>query len=271
MRALTIILLSATAALTAEPVTWRSDYTQARKEAADAKKAVCLVIGSDNCFYCKKLEGVTLADSAVATSLKNGFVTIKVQASNDPELVKALRINLFPTTVLAGPDGTIHAFINGYVSPEQMQAHLVKTLSAVAGEEKAEKAVVQSVKPQALLDVAKSLHDAKRFAEALDVCGELMRSHPGTSEAKSAATISEEIRSNPMKLAQASRQADEKAAALQLALSESLLRNGENVAAREALEKVLTLISSGPIAESAQVHLAKLRQPVTAFPATLKK
>lgn len=321
MRAIFIVMLGAVAAGAAEPLAWRTDYSSGRKDAVEAKKPVCLVISSDNCVYCKKLEATTFADAQVNAALKNGYVPIKIDASREPELVKALRVNLYPTTVLAGHDGTIHAIINGYVAADQMHEHLKKTVHVIAENDRMEvdvltakaafeagdlvkssallrpiadakdrpsqaaakellvkveraisaKAVVQAVRPQALLDVAKTLHDHSRFAEALDVCAEVVRSHPGTAESKAASLMMDDIRSSPAKLATASRQADEKAAALQLALSESLLKQGDTVAAKSALEGVLRLTSAGPTADAAQIHLTKLRQPTVAIPATLKK
>ena len=46
----------------------------------------------------------------------------------------------------------------------------------------------------------------------MDVANEVIRSHPQSSEAKAAAALVEEIRTDPEKLRSASRQADEKAA-----------------------------------------------------------
>src|SRR5438552_2640827 len=141
MRAFLFIAFVATSATAAEPA-WRSDYSAARKEALEANKAVCLVVGSENCFYCKKLESVTMTDAAVTALLQQSYVAIKIDGGKEAELMKALKVQLFPTTVLAGADGTIHAIINGYVTPEQMREHLKHTLVVIADDEKLERDLV---------------------------------------------------------------------------------------------------------------------------------
>jgi len=115
-------------------VAWRSDYNTARKEAADRGLPLLIVVGSDDCFYCRKLDATTFKNAAVAQLTASGFVPLKVNASQDATLSKALRVNVYPTTVLAGADGKIHAFIEGYLEPERYSEHMRRaaTLSATA-------------------------------------------------------------------------------------------------------------------------------------------
>lgn len=122
---------------TAQPVAgvaWRSDYNAARKEAADRGLPLLIVVGTDDCFYCRKLDATTFRNPAVAQLAANGFVPLKVNASQDVTLSKALRVNVYPTTVLAGADGKIHAFIEGYLEPDRYAEHMrrASTLSATA-------------------------------------------------------------------------------------------------------------------------------------------
>src|SRR5262249_48613332 len=39
----------------ADPVNWRTDYNAARKEATEKGLPLFVVVGTDNCFYCRKL------------------------------------------------------------------------------------------------------------------------------------------------------------------------------------------------------------------------
>jgi len=113
-----------------DPVVWRTDYNAARKEAADKGLPLCIVIGSENCFYCKKLEGGPLRNAAVLAELSSNFVPLKVDATTDPALPRALKVQLYPTTVLAGPDGKIHAYIEGYVDAERLLDNLKRAVTA---------------------------------------------------------------------------------------------------------------------------------------------
>ena len=114
------------------PLAWRTDYNAARKEAQEKGLPLMVVVGTDNCFYCRKLEGGPLKDPAIANLIAGGFVPLKLDATRAPELAKALKVQLYPTTVLAAPDGKIHAFIEGYIEADRLGEQLRRTATAVA-------------------------------------------------------------------------------------------------------------------------------------------
>jgi thioredoxin-related protein len=112
-------------------VVWRTDYAAARKEAQEKGLPIVLVISSDNCFYCRKLEAGPLKDPSVTQLIASNFIPLKLNASHAPDIAKALKVNLYPTTVLAGPDGKIHAFIEGYIESDRYAEQLKRTLTTV--------------------------------------------------------------------------------------------------------------------------------------------
>jgi hypothetical protein len=113
-------------------IAWRTDYNAARKEAADRGLPLLLVVGTDDCFYCRKLEATTFKNAAVAQLSATGFIPLKVDANREPALAKALRVNVYPTSVLAGADGKIHAFIEGYLEPDRYAEHMRRAATASA-------------------------------------------------------------------------------------------------------------------------------------------
>ncbi|CAN5222562.1 hypothetical protein BH11PLA2_BH11PLA2_17540 [soil metagenome] len=235
MRSTLMLILLATSLRAAEPVTWLTDYNVGRKEASEAGKAVCLVIGGEHCIFCRKLEATTLADPSVNALLKQSYVAIKVDGAREADLVRALRVQLYPTTVLAGADGSIHAILNGYVTPEQLRENLSKTLVTIADlDKKARDTTVAKTAP-----IAPPVPDVGLIE--LD------------------------------KLKAATREADEKAAALHLALADALQKHGDTAGAAKALEKVVQLCPNTLKAEAAQIQLTKLKGPLVATPASMKK
>ena len=103
----------------AEPTfRWRTDYAAARKESLETGLPLLMQIGSDDCLYCRKMEATTLRDAAVQAAMTAQYIPLKIDGNREQTLVKALKIQVYPTTVLAGPDGTIHSIINGYVAAE---------------------------------------------------------------------------------------------------------------------------------------------------------
>src|SRR5690606_8386497 len=89
-----------------------------------------LVVGTDNCFYCRKLEANTFRDPAVSAYLADGFVPLKIDANRDPALARALKVKAYPTMVLAGPDGKVHAFIEGYLEADRLTEHMKRAVTA---------------------------------------------------------------------------------------------------------------------------------------------
>ncbi|QJW93820.1 thioredoxin family protein [Frigoriglobus tundricola] len=116
----------------AAPLVWRTDYNSARKEAQEKGLPLMVVVGTTDCFYCRKLEAGPFKDPAVTDLLAGGFVPLKLDASRAPDLAKALKVQLYPTMVLAAPDGKIHAFIEGYVEADRLAEQLKRTATAVA-------------------------------------------------------------------------------------------------------------------------------------------
>lgn len=274
MRALTALVILTVTVTAAEPVSWRSDYTAARKEASEAQKGVCLVISSENCIYCRKLEAGPLQDPVIMATLREHFVAIKVDAAREAELVRMLKVNLYPTTLLAGPDGTIHAVIKGYVAPDVFREHLRVTRETIAAAQQSSpepNPTRPALRPQVLMEVARQLHDHQRHAEALDLYSEIVRRYPQSNEAKAASVQIDAMRKNPETLRLASRQADEKAAALHMEIAERSLKQGDRATAQASLELVLQLSPNGQQAETAKLHLTKLKDPLIVTPASLKK
>ncbi len=110
-------------------VTWHNDYNAARKEAAVKGLPIVIVVGTADCFYCRKLEAGPLQSATVTSLLAGNFVALKLDATRAPELAKALKVQMYPTTVLAAPDGKISAFIEGYVEADRFAEQLKRTLT----------------------------------------------------------------------------------------------------------------------------------------------
>ena len=224
------------------PVVWRTDYNTARKEAQEKGLPLLVVIGSDDCFYCRKLEAGPLKDAAVADLIATGFIPLKLNATRAPELAKALKVQLYPTTVLAAPDGKIHAFIEGYLEADRLAEQLKRTATAVSTADwaardfnEASKALAASdypravsllkgvaneagdkpvgVKAQQLLDdvervaagtlaQAKQLEQQGRTAAAMDALADAVKRYAGTRAAADAATQLAGLAERPAELQQ---------------------------------------------------------------------
>ena len=114
MRGFIFVLVVASEALSqlpasAQEVKWRHDYNAARREAEQKNLPLVVDIGTENCYWCNKLEAITFHDPAVAEVMNNRYIPLKVDAQRNPALTDALRIQAYPTVVLAASDGKILA------------------------------------------------------------------------------------------------------------------------------------------------------------------
>jgi thioredoxin-like negative regulator of GroEL len=207
----------------AQEVQWRFDYNTARQEAQQKNRPLVLDFGTENCFWCKKLDGTTFRDPTVAAIMNERFIPLKVNAEKETVLAEALRITSYPTLVLAAPDGKILGTLEGYVEATRFHEHLERVLTTISNPEwmtrdyqEAAKAIaasdyaraiallksitedsmnrpVQLKARQLLADLeqqatgrlarAKQLDDKGQTSEALNVLSELLRAFAGTQAA----------------------------------------------------------------------------------------
>ena len=223
----------------AEPskIIWHTDYNTARKEASEKGLPLFLVIGTEDCYYCRKLEANTFKDAGIAAQLAGNFIALKVDANREPTLAKALKVQAYPTMVLAGADGKIHNFIEGYLEADRLSEHMKRAVAATTTTDwmardynEASKAIgggdypravsllkglireavekPVGVKAKAVLDGvekqaagrlarAKDLEDKGFTPEAMDALADLMKAYAGTQAAADAATAMSGIADKP--------------------------------------------------------------------------
>jgi thioredoxin-related protein len=98
----------------AQGVQWRHDYNSARREAHEKGRALFLDFGTDNCYWCRRLDETTFQNPSIQRILNEQFIPIKVNASRSTFLAEALQIQAYPTIVLAATDGKILHTLEGY-------------------------------------------------------------------------------------------------------------------------------------------------------------
>lgn len=114
------LLVAAAGVAQADDIRWRPDYAAALKEAEAKQLPLLIAIGSDQCSYCRKQDATTFRDPALIELLNRAVIPVRVNGTASPAFVRALGVKLYPSTVLAAPDGTIAAFLAGYATPEQL-------------------------------------------------------------------------------------------------------------------------------------------------------
>ena len=99
------LLLLCTDSLAAEKeVEWRMDYDAARKESTEKNKPLFLEFMTEECVHCRRLEAGPFRDAAVVALLNERFIPLRIDSNRSPKLVQALRIQAYPTMIIAATD-----------------------------------------------------------------------------------------------------------------------------------------------------------------------
>ena len=223
-----LLLLTAAPWAAADEVRWRYDYNAARQEAQERGLPLLIDFSTEWCGPCKKLDLTTFRDPAIQRLLNEQFIPLKIDGTREKRLVDALRIQAYPTLIIAGSDGRIHRTIEGYVEAARLREHLQGVLQALANPEWMERsfqdasravaardyaravALLQTIlqdngqrptQVQArllLLDLeqqarttlarARQLEDRGQYLEAVNVLSDLVTQYAGTQAAAEAAT-----------------------------------------------------------------------------------
>jgi thioredoxin-related protein len=149
----------------AQEIQWRKDYNEARREAEAKSWPLALEFSTESCFWCRKLEATTFQESTIIRLMNQHFVTLKVDAYRDASLTQALRIQSFPTVVLAGPDGRILATLEGYMDAPRFQEHLERVVAGLSNPEWMARDYQEATRAIAGSDYARALALLKGIVE----------------------------------------------------------------------------------------------------------
>lgn len=212
-----------------DTIKWRTDYHAARKE-ADAKNLPILIdFVRPNCFPCEKMEQYTFKDPRILKSLTQQFIPLKINGLEDTQLAASLQVNLYPTLVLAGPDGKIAQTLIGFQEADALNDHLQRLLATLRPSDSMDKDFQNAKKWEAdgdfvraittlkniledgkdrpiqkdarelmkkieqradkQLSLAKEQKDQGKFAESLETLTDLLRLYPGLAATSEASAM----------------------------------------------------------------------------------
>lgn len=103
---------------------WHSTPQTAQKSAIQQDRPIVAFFKATWCGYCKKMEQETWRNEAIQRKVEQHFVPLLIDADSHPELVERLQIELFPTTMVFGPDGKLRERVSGYQSLSRIEALL---------------------------------------------------------------------------------------------------------------------------------------------------
>lgn len=114
-------------------IKWRTDYQAARKEAEEKRLPLFIDFVRPNCPPCARMEQYTFTDPRILATLNQKFIPLKINGLEEVGLASRLGINLFPTIVLASPEGRVAKEpLIGYMEADALHEHLQRLLASLA-------------------------------------------------------------------------------------------------------------------------------------------
>lgn len=95
-------------------ILWRKSYYEAAQEAARTNKPMLMQVTATWCGACQSMFSQTLSDSAVIERINSSFIPFQIDADRHAELISALRVQAYPTTLVIDSDLTILTRLSGF-------------------------------------------------------------------------------------------------------------------------------------------------------------
>src|SRR5262249_55162253 len=143
--------------LAAQEVQWRYEYNAARREATEKNRPLVLDFGTEHCFWCRKLDLTTFRDPSIVGVMNEKFLPLKIDAEREPGLTNALRVQNYPSLILAAPDGKILGTVEGYLDAGRFHEYLQRALAAVSNPEWMVRDYQEAAKAVAASDYARGV------------------------------------------------------------------------------------------------------------------
>jgi hypothetical protein len=118
-----LFLLRPTTLPAASDAAWSTDLLSAWQKTQEVQRPLLILITSKTCRYCTLMKQ-SYAHPDVALNVRSSFVPVLVDADDVPQLVTALGIKAYPTTLIVAPDRRLMQRIKGYVPPEELKQRL---------------------------------------------------------------------------------------------------------------------------------------------------
>ncbi len=117
------LLAFVAANLIAADIAWNETFEQAQAKAKKESKPLMVLITSEQCRWCRKLEATTLQDDEIVTKVNTQFIPVHV--TRDKSVYpKNLTAKMVPMSYFLDAEGKVVYSIPGYWPPEDYQSVL---------------------------------------------------------------------------------------------------------------------------------------------------
>ncbi len=98
-------------------VAWNSSFEAAKAQAQKENKIIYVVITSETCRWCRKLESTTLKETVIINNLNQKYAPVALTRNKD-KYPPCLKAPMVPMTYFLAPDGRVIYSVPGYWETE---------------------------------------------------------------------------------------------------------------------------------------------------------
>jgi thioredoxin-related protein len=111
-------------------IPWLRSATEAAIQSQNTGKPILVYIRSKNCHYCDLLQQNTWQDPATKARVMKEMIPLKLTLEENKEAIEAMKVKGFPSVIVFSPRREFIGRFDGYMTPEQFQSQISKTLLA---------------------------------------------------------------------------------------------------------------------------------------------
>ena len=97
---------------------WKTDYSEALKQAKEQDKPVLISFHTSWCGWCKKMKSDVYSDPAFYNYASAELIPVLLDGDKDTDLVAKYNIKGYPSYVILKPDGTVLKTFSGYMKTD---------------------------------------------------------------------------------------------------------------------------------------------------------
>ena len=105
-------------------IQWHTNLQQAAELAQKSGKPILVQFTAEWCTFCHKMLDETLTNQKIAKQVNECFIPVVLDADENEQIVAALGVEAFPTTVVISPDLKSANRMVGYFRPAQFESQL---------------------------------------------------------------------------------------------------------------------------------------------------
>jgi hypothetical protein len=105
-------------------IIWHGDLDSGWRESKRTGRPMVIFITSSHCRYCDAMKAATWRDLGINSRVGNEFVAVQLCPERNAKELSRIQVDVYPTTLVALPQGKVIDHRKGYQPPDLLHALL---------------------------------------------------------------------------------------------------------------------------------------------------